>query len=278
MACPPDLKKAYREESLLPFIGAGVSMSVRWLGTDGAERRGPSWAELVNSAANMLGFEEADLARVRGTDLQILEYFKRKHAGQTAKLTNWLTKHMSPSDDAIRTSMIHQQLSMLDKCRVYYTTNFDDLLERALRLNGRDPVVVAVEAEMGGQRRACEVVKFHGDWDHPNQIVLTEMDYQERLSLTSHLDLRLRADLLGRVVLFVGYSFRDPNVSYLFNLFIKDVKGKTETRPGPRGFIIIPDPSDFEYQLFDERRIQVIPVNGATIEADIASCLAEMRS
>ena len=68
-------------------------MSVCW-DNAGDETRGPSWSELVERAAKILGFAEADLARVRGTDLQILEYFKLCQSGQTAKLTNWLSKLM----------------------------------------------------------------------------------------------------------------------------------------------------------------------------------------
>ena len=102
----------------------------------------------------------------------------------------------------------------LGKCRLFYTTNFDNFLERSFRLSGRSCVVSAVEAQMGGAEAQCEIIKFHGDLDHPDQIVLTESEYEKRLPLSTALDYRLRADLLGRVVLFIGYSFRDPNVSH----------------------------------------------------------------
>src|SRR5262249_28683281 len=157
--------------------------------------------------------------RVRGTDMQILEYFKLKHGDQTAKLTNWLSKLMDPSDDALRDSPIHKELALLTRCRLFYTTNYDDFLERAFSLHGREHEVVVLESQMGGVRRDCEIIKFHGDLNHPDQIVLTESDYERRLSLSTAMDYRLRADLLGRVILFIGYSFRDPNVSYLFRLF-----------------------------------------------------------
>ncbi|MFO0883570.1 MAG: hypothetical protein U0894_05180, partial [Pirellulales bacterium] len=70
-------------------------MSVKWH-DGGHETRGPSWSELVEQAAVSLGFENAELARVRGTDLQIMEYFKLQHDGQLAKLTNWFAKRMDP--------------------------------------------------------------------------------------------------------------------------------------------------------------------------------------
>ncbi len=252
-------------------------MAVTWK-KDGQSVRGPSWAELVNQATNILGFSDPDIARVRGTDLQILEYFKLKHSGQIAKLTNWLTKLMDAPDDAINQSIIHQELVRLNGCSLFYTTNYDNFLERALELHGRSPAVIAVEAQIGLSSQDCEIIKFHGDLDHPDKIVMTESHYEQRLSLSTAMDYRLRADLLGRVVLFVGYSFRDPNVSYLFRLFTNEFFGKPGGVSGNRGYIIVPDPSDFEFQLFQERQITVIPVRGSKKESEIVSILQDMRS
>lgn len=277
MNCPPELRQRYRDGRVVPFIGAGVSMSVVWE-TEGTEVHGSSWSELVEQAAKLLGFEDPELARVRGTDLQILEYFKQKNSGQTAKLTNWLSRFMNPPEDAIKRSLIHQQLVELKKCNLFYTTNFDNFIERAFSIHGRLYKVVAVEAHMGSSHQKCEIIKFHGDLDHPDQIVLTESDYEKRLSLSTAMDYRLRADLLGRVVLFLGYSFRDPNVSYLFRLFIDHFREKPGSLTGMRGYIIVPDPSDFEIELFKARHIQVISVRGSFITKDIATLLEEMRS
>jgi hypothetical protein len=277
MNCPPELRTRYQEERVIPFIGAGVSMSVAWK-SGGEKRRGPSWSEFVAQATRMLGFADPELARVRGTDLQILEYFKRKKNDQIAELTNWFIDRMKPPDAALKVSPIHQELEQLAKCHLFYTTNYDDFLERSFRLNGRHHQVVAVESQMGGVRRDCEIIKFHGDLNHPDQIVLTESDYETRLSLSTAMDYRLRADLLGHVVLFIGYSFRDPNVSYLFRLFIDHFEDKAGTLPGPRGWIVVPDPSDFERELFRARHMSVIPVDGADITTGIVSLLRDMRS
>lgn len=276
MLCPEELRERYADGRVIPFIGAGVSMSVEWE-VGGIPKRGPSWGELVEQATSILGFADADLARVRGTDLQILEYFKLKHAGETARLTNWVAREMNPPDDALQRSIIHAELAALDLCRLFYTTNFDNFIERALQLRSRPCNVVAVEAQMGSSTGECEVIKFHGDLDNPTQIVLTESDYEERLRLATALDFRLRADLLGRVTLFIGYSFRDPNVSYLFRLFTKQFWEQAGALPGGRAYIIVPDPSDFELELFEARRIRVIPVSRTHITEQTAQVIKEMR-
>lgn len=276
MNCPEELRRRYLEGRVVPFVGAGVSMSVSWETEEGIQQRGPSWSELTNMATKILGFEDPELARVRGSDLQILEYFKRKHSGQTARLTNWLSCSLRPPDYAITSAPILSALTKLEKCGLFYTTNYDDFLERAFGLHGRETHVVAVEAHMSGAGNATEIVKFHGDLNHPDQIVLTESDYQSRLALESPLDYRLLSDLLGRVVLFVGYSFSDPNVSYLFRLFTSKLVGSSGSLSGPRAYIILRDPSEFEYELFQARKIQIIPVDSEKSTEQIKSVIEEM--
>ena len=74
---PIELKKLYRQGRVLPFVGAGASMSVAW-STPTGQARGPSWSEMVDEACRQLGYQDPDLLRFRGTDLQILEYFEEK--------------------------------------------------------------------------------------------------------------------------------------------------------------------------------------------------------
>lgn len=256
-ALPRELPRLYSEGRLIPFVGAGVSMSVRW--TSGSEaRRGPSWSEMVDQAAQMMGFKDPNLLRVRGTDLQILEYFKLLNHG-IAPLTNWMFAEMRAPEEALRGTPILESLARLEACNIYYTTNYDDFLERALSLHGRPPITVATEAHMGrGASTSPQVVKFHGDFNHPAHMVVTESDYEKRLSFSTAMDLRLRSDLLGRAVLFLGYSFRDANVAYLFRLVNDYFQALSVNPTGRRAYIIIADPSDFEIQLFRARNIEVL--------------------
>ena len=279
VTCPRELRKRYKEGRVVPFIGAGVSMSVEWM-QNGESRCGPSWKELVDESAQLLGFENPDLLRYRGTDLQILEYFKLKNDGETAKLTNWLVREMHPSNDDLKKSPIHAELARLQHCRLIYTTNYDDFIERSMELHERQCRTVAIETEMGSHNfksDACEVIKFHGDLNHPSQMVLSESDYEERLRLDTPMDYRLRADILGRFVLFLGYSFRDWNVSYLFRLVTHQL-GAPQSMGGKRAYIVVPDPSDFEIQLFQARKIEVVKIDGANQTGDIADLLSQLGS
>ena len=88
--------------------------------------------------------------------------------------------------------------------------------ERAFQLSGRAHRVVAVEAHMGSNSGSeTEIVKFHGDLNNPEQIVLTESQYEKRLRFDSALDTKLRSDLQAGST-YSGYSFRDPNFRIYF--------------------------------------------------------------
>jgi hypothetical protein len=275
MSCPTELRRLYREGRVLPFVGAGASMSVSW--KVGAEdRRGLSWSELVDEAIRQLGSERSDVLRFRGTDLQILEYFKAKKKG-FAPLTNWLYSQMQPPDDDLVNSPIHSALANLDRCSVFYTTNFDDFLERSLRLNGRDVHVTTSEADMNYEGKA-QVIKFHGDLNSPNEMVLSESHYEQRMRLESAMDLKLRSDVLGRAILFIGYSFRDPNVAYLFRTVNEKFSGLPQSFAGKRAYIIATSPSDFELQLFQERNIEVIAATDPDRTRAVSDLLQELAS
>lgn len=275
MACPDDLRRLYRERRVIPFIGAGASMSVTW---DGGKKRGPSWKEMVSQAAKLLGATEPDLLRLRGTELQILEYFKIDK-GNHAPLTNWLSNQFSmATDDDILSSPIHAELVKLDRCNIYYTTNYDDFIERALNKSARQAHVTSSERSISHDRSFVEVVKFHGDFNNPEQMVLSESHYMDRMRLESPMDFKLRADILGRAVVFIGYSFGDPNVNYVFHIVNRLFSNLPDSGSGRRAYIILPEPSEFERKLFHARNIDVIPVSTGDISKNVAAVLREMRA
>jgi hypothetical protein len=75
MSCPEELRRLYHERRVVPFVGAGASMSVSW---SSGHERGPSWDEMVDQAVRFLGSNDPKLLRLRGSDLQVLEFFKIK--------------------------------------------------------------------------------------------------------------------------------------------------------------------------------------------------------
>ena len=65
---------------------------------------------MIDEAARQLGVDPPQLIRTRGTDLQLLEYFKLVKE-DIAPLTNWLLLNMQPPDPAIHNSPVLRALA-----------------------------------------------------------------------------------------------------------------------------------------------------------------------
>ncbi|EJT06507.1 SIR2 family protein [Rhizobium sp. CCGE 510] len=278
LTVPSELKRLYRQGRVVPFVGAGASMSLQWRQPGGTDLvQGPSWSEMVNEACRQMGYTDPELLRYRGTDLQILEFFGQK-MGDFAPLINWMVRRFDVPQEAILASRVHKALAGLEKSKTFYTTNYDELLERCLILRGRSVKVVARERDMGGGENSTEVVKFHGDFNNPRLMVFSEAHYYRRLRFDDPLDFKLRSDLLNRVALFVGYSFRDLNVGVLLDHLNELLKLLPDSDTGKRAYIVVNNPSDFEYTLFKKRNMEIIPTYGDDRTETLAEVLEEIVS
>jgi len=125
-------------------------------------------------------------------------------------------------------SPVLRALAELDFARVI-TTNYDQLLEAALRSAGKDPRVSVYTPKLEATRdfpnptvESPVVFKIHGDIDREESIVVTDEDYIKFLLRMSNKEpydpvpLKLKADLTEWTTLFVGYSLLDYNLRLLF--------------------------------------------------------------
>ena len=120
-----------------------------------------------------------------------------------------------PHDDEIKASRSHMALPAIGFRRIY-TTNFDNIIERSFKLKGLPFHVVSNMGDIStAPRDTLQIVKFHGTFTDDDSLVLTETNYFERLEFESPLDIKLRADILGRSLLFIGYSLNDINIRYM---------------------------------------------------------------
>jgi len=92
------------------------------------------------------------------------------------------------------------------------------------------------------------IVKFHGDFDQDDSLVITESNYFDRLQFEAPLDILLRADAMRQPILFIGYSLADINMRYLFHKLWKIwIEAKiSDARKKSHIFMSRPNPVDAE--------------------------------
>ena len=142
---------------------------------------------------------------------------------------------------------------------IIYTTNYDRNLERAFALAGRKwAKVVDVRDIARIATDAVQIVKFHGDFDNDQSIVLTETDYYDRLSFKSPLDIKLRSDALARPILFIGYSLSDVNIRLLLHKLWRAWHASGHEKERPKSYIFLPRPDPIQKAVLGQWGIEVV--------------------
>lgn len=195
------------------FVGAGLSRASGLL----------DWKELLKDFAREIGLDleiEADLTLVAQYHLNH-EQQNRNRLHQ--KLVDTLGSDAMPSAS-------HEILARLP-IRIYWTSNYDDLIERALRGQKRKPDVKRSSSELVAppQNRDATVYKMHGDLSDPGTIMITHDDYAKYTRLYPLFRDRLRADLAEQTFLFLGFSFSDPHLDFILNEIKAQLGDKMQT-------------------------------------------------
>ena len=115
-----------------------------------------------------------------------------------------------------------------------------------------------------GCRKIQQIIKFHGDTISDSSIVLAESDYFERLAFESPLDIKLRADMLSKSILFLGYSLSDINIRLLIYKLDQLWKKSNNNSNRPQSYIFLPTPNPIQELVLSERG--VIPIVGESID------------
>ncbi len=241
-----ELTDAIRNRNVILFVGGGVSMN---LGL-------PSWNKLIDRLAKDLGFDK-DVFRSYGDHLVLAEYYKMNKG--IGPLRSWMDRKWHNTDKVdITKSRIHQLIVDLD-FPLIYTTNYDRWIEFAFDAYDKPYVKIADVTDIRRSREGItQIVKFHGDFDNDSSIVLTESSYFDRLDFETPLDIKLRADVLGKSILFIGYSLSDINIRYLLYKLNKMWQSAKNNEAKPKSFILLMNPNPVQEMVLEKRGIVTI--------------------
>lgn len=185
------------------FVGAGLSMSAGL----------PSWLDLIDEPRLRAGvplLEDAPL---------MAQYVEDSPKVGRDDLESHVLQEISKVHP-MKFHRVHRLAARLG-VREIWTSNYDQFLETACE----DAVTVWREEDVHSVgSKSKTVIKMHGSarwgtppgWDSPP--VLTRGDYERYEDTHRRLWTMLQATYLTRTLLFVGFSFSDPNVELLQRL------------------------------------------------------------
>jgi len=262
-----DLARSVRDRQAILFVGAGVSMVVGL----------PSWQELIDHMTNELGLEgEAEQGRSLGHPI-LAEYYRLRH-GSIGPLRSWMDREWKVSEERVRDSRIHQLIVQLD-APLIYTTNYDRNLEVAYGLAGRPFAKIANARDLTFARQEdTQIVKFHGDFDDDDSLVLTESDYFSRLNFDSPLDVKFRADAMSRTLLFIGYSMQDLNIRLLLHRIWESWSRSAYERNRPQSYVFLPRAGPAQEAVLNRWGIRVLTSRIADPEGALTDFLERLAT
>lgn len=199
--------KAINDGCAAVFAGAGLSVPSGYV----------SWKELLRPLAEEIGLsidKEHDY-------LAIAQYYYNKQ-GSRAGINDAVLGAFAKEAKNNESVKIITRLPI----DTYWTTNYDHLIEEALRNNGRKPDVKIVNENLAANQKDCSatVYKMHGDVQFPNDTVLIKEDYETYRLNREPFTTILKGHLLSKTFLFIGFSFEDPNLGSIL-IWIKNLLG-----------------------------------------------------
>ncbi|MCW5300347.1 hypothetical protein DXT88_19420 [Herbaspirillum lusitanum] len=190
--------QALRDNNAGVFAGAGFSIAAGMV----------DWKGLLKPIAKDIGLEVE-----KESDLITLAQFHENERGGRHKINQALITEFNKQAKGTENHRILANLPI----RTYWTTNYDKLIENALLEAGKRPdVKITAKGLAVSEPGASAVVyKMHGDVSLPDEAVLTKNDYETYESDRHLFSLALQGDLVSKTLLFIGFSFNDPNLAYI---------------------------------------------------------------
>lgn len=242
------LREAHRRGKVVLFVGAGISME---LGL-------PPWSALIEHMARELGIDARSFGD-KGGYLTLAEYFRLRH-GSIGPLRSWMDREWHRGDVRVESSRIHELLAK-GRFPIIYTTNYDRWLETAFEHHKVKYTKIVSVADLAKLHPGVtQIIKFHGDLEDDASIVLDESSYFARLDFESPLDIKLRADVLGRSVVFIGYSLADVNIRYLFYKLSRLWKQSVPDVAQPVSYLFSPSANEVQQAVLAQWGIEMIPL------------------
>lgn len=182
------------------FVGAGLSQPAGYV----------NWKELLRGIAEDLNLDvevESDLVALAQYHLNV----RSNRAHLNRRLVEEFTKKARATEN-------HRLIAQLP-VRTIWTTNYDTLLEDALRAAGKRVDVKSTNESLAVSipGRHAVIYKMHGDISQPHLTVLTKEDYETYDQSRGLFASALQGDLVSKSFLFLGFSFTDPNIDYILS-------------------------------------------------------------
>ena len=193
---PKPLLDDLLKNRVVPIVGAGFSKNADI--PQGITM--PDWNELGKLVADEISDYEYD-----NNAIDTLSYYEDLYS--RPKLVELLMRELHHGE--ILPGKTYKAFCDLFRGTIC-TTNFDSLLEDSM-VHAHLPVsVIATEDRLTvGGNNECKILKVHGDFNHPEKMVITEHDYDVYIERNPVMATYIANLFISNTMLLIGYSLDD---------------------------------------------------------------------
>lgn len=217
------LKEAYHENKIVPFIGAGISVPFNI----------PTWGDLIRDITDEYAKEKIEtmLRSVVDWHLDSNDYWGaideiKKYATLVDQdIQKKITKLIRENKKNVEDAKLHNYFDLAKlNFKLHLTTNYDNLLYEHIK--GENLPILLKDLDFSSQdlydeKRICHL---HGFTSNIGSIVISRSSYEALYSNEKYGDL-LKAITSSKKFLFMGFSFDDKFVSDLIKDYKKYLNG-----------------------------------------------------
>lgn len=195
-----DFIQYLRDESVSIFAGAGLSSGSGYV----------DWKGLLRTPAKRIGLDVD-----RETDMVSLAQYIYNNSNTKQPLAELIKNSFNNNGNMNENHRILTRLPI----KTFWTTNYDSLIENALKESGKNPDVKRKTSDLTTiiRKRDAIVFKMHGDVDNAEEAVLIKDDYELYEVNNQLFSINLKGELVSKTFLFIGFGFEDPNLEYILS-------------------------------------------------------------
>ncbi len=233
---PQELVEQMQRNNVILFAGAGISMGEGGL---------PSGHQLAQELA-----QRGDLGEVTCMSLpEVAQRYELKRGHQS--LIEYISRTIDePQYAPLRT---HELIAALSFNKII-TTNWDNLLEQAIRGRGKGLVQVVRDSDIGFlDEPKVGLIKLHGSIGQKDSIIVTGDDYYDMFARLPDVATLVQSYFATKTILFLGYGLGDEDFKRLYYEVVRHIG-----RHKRRAYAVQLHPDDFAIKYWERKSVEVI--------------------
>ena len=198
------LHQALCNKKLVLFVGAGVDIDSGM----------PSWSNAIRQFSEHLAIDNDSDDYLRIPQYYFNDSGKKEYVELCRKIFRY--------QEELPINPLHKKIVNFN-VNTIITTNYSNFIEQEMDKRGYIYQTICQDKDLAYASHDKLILKMHGDFQHDN-FVLKEDDYLHYSDNFRLMETYIKALIATNVVLFIGYSFNDPDVKQLFT-WVKNVLG-----------------------------------------------------